>query len=774
MAPFDRLLRGRKRDVKAATHTFGDFPVSSSASTTRATRGAATHASNGITSRKPTITAVIASNDSDGDASDYYYLSDDPEDDATSSNTQETAEHRETRPEHQARRMSPQREESFVSRDGGLISLMPSPAAESENDPCDGLSVRNSVVCDNDGEEVESLDDNDWRRVSLQSTATGKTLSPRKRTPEAIAVALEEQNISALPGAQRHTGMATYTNAFATFEQHAVVDGDASETEGGTGAGRMLKPPDAAASETTSTSGHSPELRALAVPVAIVTVDVHPGDEKTLAGGRVRSMLQLRQKPSRENLVHYPAPIPTHILLPPLLSKKSRQKMSSTESAVSGTSASTDSSSLSSASTSGVSTFAPAGFTFPMTPTMVSTNENEDLATVRRRSQTPLLRRSSTTNDLGGKASPNAANPHDKLDSVLDSWTATTPTPAGGRTVAPTVTAEDMPERSQGRSLMHELDERKARQRARTRIFAAQPPPTMPGSFDGAVPQAASPSFLQLNEAVSKNQEKRRTAPAQYAREVEEAMSAYPLRKADARVQARWSQHQLPLPPQTQQWKQQQQAVAQQQWQQQWQQQQQQQQQQCTAQSAYSEALARRELEERSVYSGMMRRDISTPNGAAVGTRMSYYGGSSGVLNIRAGTSATKQLYDVLDSSNGSDGVLAVGGGGVLAQLQQAPAAPKRSFTVNSEEALKLRLQREEKALYGIPPPQQQPAIRATPQARMTREGHEFVQQREQLKQQRRQASGGHADAQQQQQSPEDDAARREVVERWRRSVFSA
>ncbi|KAK9388822.1 hypothetical protein V1515DRAFT_596133 [Lipomyces mesembrius] len=211
-------------------------------------------------------------------------------------------------------------------------------------------------------------------------------------------------------------------------------------------------------SEAIAIAGSDPGLSSVVAPV-VMSVEHHPGDSPP---------------PSRSHkgaYVHYPAPIPARIRLPPLLKKKSSPSETS-----SPTTSKTPAISLS--------------FSFPMTAPM----ENPEESDMGRPNDEHSDSDESTVPVTPGYMT-RFQSPHQALESMLNEWDKE-PTSL----IQPFTPQEELPATDGPRSLIQELEERKTQQKSRQRNAAA----------------VNSASLLQLDDVIRKGQEQRRTVVSSY------------------------------------------------------------------------------------------------------------------------------------------------------------------------------------------------------------------------------------------------------------------
>ncbi|KAK9370922.1 hypothetical protein V1509DRAFT_163087 [Lipomyces kononenkoae] len=194
----------------------------------------------------------------------------------------------------------------------------------------------------------------------------------------------------------------------------------------------------------------------VAMPI-IMSVDHHPGDSPPPS------------KSQKGPFVHYPAPIPARIRLPPLLKKKSKTFSPSEASSPNTSKAPTISTSSS----------------FPMTAPMDAPEEPDKGPHNEEQSDSDEVTVPLTPGYMTGFKSP-----HEALESMLNEWDK-----ESTALIQPFTPHEELPATDGPRSLIQELEERKTQQKSRQRNAAA----------------VASASLLQLDDVIRKGQEKRRT-----------------------------------------------------------------------------------------------------------------------------------------------------------------------------------------------------------------------------------------------------------------------
>ncbi|KAK7206250.1 hypothetical protein BZA70DRAFT_288630 [Myxozyma melibiosi] len=525
-----------------------------------------------------------------------------------------------------------------------------------------------------------------------------------------------------------------------------------------------------------------------------------------------RPLSHISIKGGQAGLIHYPAPIPTRIKLPPLLSKKKSQQRLS----------------LDLERTMGIPLSAPhAGSTHGGETGENEEHESED---------------DSSSQNSSIPATPGVAvmfeNPHQKLEEMLDQWSpemamqaAAADEKAAQEAAAQEVVEEDFGG-GPGRSLLDELAERKAQQKSRQRNLV-----------DGT----AYGTLLQVDGVIEKGQEKRRSALNRYGLDgmeyVRNGEDEMPLgvrysqqqqqlqqqmydgnetgerRKSDG---TRWSQYGRGQAGMIAPWgggggggggealsrRASAHSI------------------ESMARSGLivpSTASQRREYEEQHGYApSVMSRDMSMPNlhqyvagGASVysggapsvynGAPSMYNGGAASMYNGGAASmynGGAPSMYNGGAPSMYNGGAPSMYNGGYGGHHAGTPAAPTMmqqvsqsgvlrdqlharptsqrphsKATLNSEEALMKRLQERQMAIaaVGAVP---EPKSKTQPTSRMTQEGYDLAARKQQAQVRQRQ--------QQQQQllmnrgrgagevsEYDAEAARREVVERWRRSVYT-
>ncbi|KAK9377550.1 uncharacterized protein V1513DRAFT_436783 [Lipomyces chichibuensis] len=206
-------------------------------------------------------------------------------------------------------------------------------------------------------------------------------------------------------------------------------------------------------SKAIATAGSDPVLGPVAAPV-VVSVEHHPGDSPPPSKSHKRAYL------------HYPAPIPARIRVPPPLKKKSIPL---------------ETSSLANSKTYAIS----SSFSFPMTAPM-EIPEDPD---VGRPNDEHSDSDESTVPVTPGYMTK-FQSPHQALESMLNDWDKE-PTSL----IQPFTPQEELPVTDGPRSLIQELEERKTQQKSRQRNAAV----------------VNSASLLQLDDVIRKGQEKRRT-----------------------------------------------------------------------------------------------------------------------------------------------------------------------------------------------------------------------------------------------------------------------
>ncbi|KAK9242461.1 hypothetical protein V1506DRAFT_81045 [Lipomyces tetrasporus] len=197
-------------------------------------------------------------------------------------------------------------------------------------------------------------------------------------------------------------------------------------------------------------------LNAMEAPV-VMSVDHHPRDSPPPS------------KSQSGAYVHYPAPIPARIRLPPLLKNKSKSSNPS------------ENSSPATPVAPGLST----SFSFPMTAPMDKPEQSDNGSANDEHSDSE-----ESTVPVTPGYMPKFQNPHQALESILSEWDKD-PTSL----VQPFTPQEELPVTDGPRSLIQELEERKSQQKSRQRNAAA----------------VNSASLLQLDDVIRKGQEKRRT-----------------------------------------------------------------------------------------------------------------------------------------------------------------------------------------------------------------------------------------------------------------------
>ncbi|KAK9324162.1 hypothetical protein V1517DRAFT_74383 [Lipomyces orientalis] len=208
-------------------------------------------------------------------------------------------------------------------------------------------------------------------------------------------------------------------------------------------------------SELSTNVDNDSALNAAEAPV-VMSVDHHPGESPP-------------PKSQSGAYVHYPAPIPARIRLPPLLKKKSKSSNPS------------ETSSPATPGAPGLST----SFTFPMTAPMDKPDPSDNGSANDEHSDSE-----ESTVPVTPGYMPKFQNPHQALESILSEWDKE-PTSL----VQPFTPQEELPVTDGPRSLIQELEERKSQQKSRQRNAAA----------------VNSASLLQLDDVIRKGQEKRRT-----------------------------------------------------------------------------------------------------------------------------------------------------------------------------------------------------------------------------------------------------------------------
>ncbi|KAK9346203.1 hypothetical protein V1522DRAFT_405207 [Lipomyces starkeyi] len=205
-------------------------------------------------------------------------------------------------------------------------------------------------------------------------------------------------------------------------------------------------------SESIATAGSDPDWPSVAAPV-VMSVVHHPGDSPP-------------SKSHKGAYVHYPAPIPARLRLPPLLKKRSSPSETSSP-------ANSKAHAISSS------------FSFPMTAPM----ENLEEPDMGRPHDEHSDSDESTVPVTPGYMTK-FQSPHQALESMLNEWDKE-PTSL----IQPFTPQEELPAMDGPRSLIQELEERKTQQNSRQRNAAA----------------VNSASLLQLDDVIRKGQEKRRT-----------------------------------------------------------------------------------------------------------------------------------------------------------------------------------------------------------------------------------------------------------------------
>ncbi|KAK9355231.1 hypothetical protein V1523DRAFT_431761 [Lipomyces doorenjongii] len=206
-------------------------------------------------------------------------------------------------------------------------------------------------------------------------------------------------------------------------------------------------------SEAIATTGSDTGLPSVVAPI-VLSVEHHPGDSPPPS------------KSHKGAYVHYPAPIPARIRLPPLLKKKSSPS---------------ETSSPATSKTHAIS----SSFSFPMTAPM----ENPEEPDMGRPEDEHSDSDESTVPVTPGYMTK-FQSPHQALESMLSEWDKE-PTSM----IQPFTPQEELPATDGPRSLIQELEERKTQQKSRQRNAAA----------------VNSASLLQLDDVIRKGQEKRRT-----------------------------------------------------------------------------------------------------------------------------------------------------------------------------------------------------------------------------------------------------------------------
>ncbi|KAK9380862.1 uncharacterized protein V2V93DRAFT_242027 [Kockiozyma suomiensis] len=463
------------------------------------------------------------------------------------------------------------------------------------------------------------------------------------------------------------------------------------------------------------------------------------------AGTRPLSQMTMN---STQTLVHYPAPIPTHIKLPPLLAKKNSKKRLSAE------------------------------IVMPLSAPRDENNYARDGNELSDSSRPP------STIPVNPGAVPMFQNPHENLDDILNNWTP--------EMSAPGPEEENRNEDfggGPGRSLLDELKERKAQQKSRQRNLV-----------DGTRAQG---TLLQLDGLIERGQEKRRTVLNTYGLagmdHVREGEDTVPLGVSASRRQQ--EEDDTDNVHEDERRKSRQQRVSS----------------GVIVPGIPAPAAHMRQTSEHSIETlarsgiimpsvamtatvmpadgsvaggGALRKDYSSPN------LMQYY--DDPATRSRTGYAASVMSRDMpmlaqqQQPQQQRASYMGKGSGVLRDQLharQVGTATSRGSGNMNSEEALYKRLQERHMAMAGAPVASPKKGVAVS---RMTQEGYDLIAQKQNMLHQQqtqqqmfknqkvyeqKQPRGGNYTQQvvlTEQGGRREDAegTRREVVERWRQSVY--